>query len=163
MPARTAAESAAKPADRASSRSQLGYELSLAGGSFEAISRRQHSVAVDVAAAELFAASSAAAHIINVTGVLRFVSFGVLGTDPVPIHCDNEACVLVSKDATAIKRLAYVTRRVRLLQELVAHRVVYVCNVPGKENPADALTKHLGKPDFRNYMARLYNVPASSF
>ena len=77
------------------------------------------------------AASSAAAHIINVTGVLRFVSFGVLGTDPVPIHCDNEACVLVSKDATAIKRLAYVTRRVRLLQELVAHRVVYVCNVPG--------------------------------
>ena len=30
-----------------------------------------------------------------------------------PLWCDNEACVTVSKDASAMKRMAYVARRVR--------------------------------------------------
>ena len=159
LPKATPAESTAKPPDRASSRSQLGYELSLAGGCFSHASKRQHSTALDSAAAELFAASSAAAHIINVAGVLRFVSFGINGHDPVPIWCDNEVCVMVARDASSIKRLAYVARRVRLLQELHARGVVWMPpeGVRGTVNPADAFTKHLDKATFRGYMQRLYN------
>ena len=155
--AMTADQAQQSPPDRASSRSQLGYELSLAGGSFEAVSRRQHSVALDTAAAELFAASTAAAHLINITGVLRFLSFGVLGNDPVPMWCDNEACCLVTRDASSLKRLAYIARRVRFIQELEARRVISIQNIEGIKNPADVLTKYLGKPDYNRYTSRLYN------
>ena len=159
MPAATASEAAAQPADRNSSRSQLGYEISIAHGCLEAVSRRQVSVAVDAAAAEVFAASTAAASLITVVGTLRFVSFGVLGTTPVPLWCDNEACIMVSKDATSLKRLSYITRRVRLLQELTSHGVVVLHKVSGTANPADALTKVLAvKYAFKEYMAKLYNV-----
>ena len=77
--------------DAGSHRAQLGYTISLAGGSFESVSRRQTSTAVDVAAAEMFAASTAGAVLIHLTGVLFFVSFGVLGAEPVRMWCDNSA------------------------------------------------------------------------
>ena len=95
--------------------------------------------------------------------MLRFVSFGVLGGHPVPVWCDNEVCVMVARDASSIKRLAYVTRRVRLLQELHARGVVAMPpqGVPGTANPADAFTKHLEKTIFRSYMAVLYNTDPS--
>jgi len=50
------------------------------------------------------------------------------------------------------KRLSYITRRVRLLQELQALAIVSALHVPGKENPADVLTKSVGREDFRKYM-----------
>lgn len=155
---------AALAPDGAASRSQLGYEISLAGGCFDACSKRQHSVAVDTAAAELFAASAAAAHLINITGVLFFISFSVLGHHPVPLWCDNEACVLVTQDASSTKRLAYVARRVRLLQQLQFRGLIDIRKVDGTANPADPLTKSLKqKRAFRDYMARLYNVGAHRF
>ena len=89
--------------------------------------------------------------------MLRFVTFGILGDQPVPVWCDNEAAVLVANDASSAKRLPFVTRRVRLLQELRERGIVHVLSVPGKENPADALTKYLSKHDFKPYMARMYN------
>ena len=163
LPKLSLAEAAATPPDRASSRSQLGYELSLAGGTFEAVSRRQPSTALDTAVAETFATSTAAAHLINVTGVLCFVSFGELGLDPVPLWCDNEVAVTVANDASSEKRMAYIARRIRFLQELVKLRLADVRSVPGKVNPADALTKHLHKQTYREYMARLYNCDISTF
>ena len=150
--------------DKQSHRAQLGYTISLAGGCMEAVSRRQHSTAVDTAAAEMFAASVAGAVLVSVTSVLAFVSFGVLGHQTVRIWCDNEAAVLAANDASSIKRLAYIARRVRFLQELVTRNIVVLLNIDGKQNPADALTKHIEpKGTFRDYMARLYNATASLF
>ena len=54
MPAQTAADASANSADRQAARSQLGYTINLAGATFQAISRRQHSVASDAAAAACF-------------------------------------------------------------------------------------------------------------
>ena len=64
---------------------------------------------------------------------------------------------MVARDASSIKRLAYVTRRVRVLQELQRFGVIDCLNVPGRSNPADAMTKYLDKRTFRTYMARIYN------
>ena len=148
----------AKPADRNASRSQLGYEFSLAGACFEACSRRQHSVAVNTAVAELFAASTAAAILITINGVLRFVTFGILGVQPVVFWCDNEICITVAKDASSMKHVAYVARRVRFLQEMQSsdHRIISMRKVSGLANPADMLTKHLKKESFKLYAAKLY-------
>ena len=53
------------------------------------------------------------------------------------------------------KKVAYVARRVRLLQELEG-RVSQLRKVAGTSNPADLLTKHLRKAEFKPYAARLY-------
>ena len=111
----------------------------------------------------MFAASTAGAVLIHLTGVLFFVSFGVLGAEPVRMWCDNSAAVLAGSDATSIKRLAYIARRVRFLQELVVRGVVKMLNVSGDANPADGFTKHLPKAAFRLYMSRAYNCAAALF
>jgi hypothetical protein len=69
---------------------------------------------------------------------------------------------MVAKDASSEKRMAYIARRIRFLQELVKLRIVDVIHVPGKANPADALTKHLDKKTFREYMERIYNCRCGS-
>ena len=71
--------------------------------------------------------------------------------------------VMVAKDASSEKRLAYIARRIRFLQELVRLRIVDVLQVPGKANPADALTKHLTAATFKEYMARMYNTSVNTF
>ena len=58
---------------------------------------------------------------------------------------------MVARDASSVKRLAYVARRVRLLQELEARHIIRVLDVDGKVNPADMLTKHLEKPTWLRY------------
>ena len=147
-----------QPRDPGSHRPQLGYAIMLAGGCLEGASRRQHSTAVDTAAAETFAATSAAAVCITIAGVLDFVTFGKLGRDPTSMWCDNEAAVCAGNDASSIKRLAYIARRVRFLQELVARGVIRLLNVPGTANPGDAFTKHVApKRLWQEYMSRMYN------
>lgn len=101
--------------------------------------------------------------LVTVLGVAHFLSFGVLGNEPARVWCDNSAAVLAGSDATSIKRLAYIARRVRFLQELVVRGVIKMVKVPGDANPADALTKHLSKAVFREYCARLYQSVASLF
>ena len=93
--------------------------------------------------------------------MLRFVSFGILGVHPVPVWCDNEACVQVARNASAVKRLAYVARRVKFIQELESRRVVTLMNIEGNANPADMLTKYLAKPTWFPYASRLYNQDLS--
>ena len=74
--------------------------------------------------------------------------------------CDNTVTVLVSTDSTPLKRLAYIARRVRLLQELARHGVVKLHSVPGTANPADVFTKHLSRDEFERYMCIVYNCTA---
>ena len=60
-----------------------------------------------------------------------------------------------------MKKVAYVARRVRLLQELQSERVVNMLKVKGIDNPADMLTKHLVVAEFKRYAARIYNCKVS--
>ena len=78
--------------------------------------------------------------------------------------CQGEAAVLAAKDASSIKRLAYIARRVRFLQELVVCNIIDILDIDGKENPADALTKHISpKIAFSEYMSRMYNIATALF
>jgi hypothetical protein len=143
---------------REASRSQLGYIITFMGGALDGASRRQHSTAVDTPAAELFAASVAASKLISVRGVLRFLSFATLGHEPTPLWCDNEATLLVSHDATSIKRLAYIARRCKFMQELEEEGEILLGHVPGDRNPADIMTKYMEpKALFVEYAAWMYN------
>ena len=59
---------------------------------------------------------------------------------------------MVANDASSQKRMAYIARRIQFLQELVKLRLADLRSVPGKVNPADALTKHLQKATYREYI-----------
>ena len=138
--------------------SQLGYIITFMGWTIDGASRRQHSTALDTPAAELFAASTAAAKLVSVRGVLRFASFAVLGHEATPLRCDNDATLLVSQDATSVKRLAYVARRCKFMQELHEETEINMGHVPGTRNPADLMTKYLEtKALFVEYAAWMYN------
>ena len=71
---------------------------------------------------------------------------------------------LLTKDATSIKRLAYIARRIRFMQELQVRGVIFILDIDGKANPADALTKHCApKALCHTYMAHLYNTTSQVF
>ena len=88
MRAQSAEEAALAPADRASSRSQLGFDLTIARGCFEAASRRQYSTALSSAEAEIFAASTAASRLLSVTPAVT----GILVYDRVSSHVTLLSC-----------------------------------------------------------------------
>ena len=72
--------------------------------------------------------------------------------------------VLAGNDSSSVKRLAYIARRVRFLQELVERGILRLLNVGGDANPADALTKHVSpKRLFHEYMARMYSTSVTAF
>ena len=59
--------------------------------------------------------------------------------------------------------MPFVTRRVRLLQELSDFSHVRVLNISGKANPSDAMTKVMKvKTTYREYMSILYNIGISN-
>ena len=89
---------------------------------------------------------------------MQFVTWGMLGVQLSPSWCDNEACLLVLQDATSVKRLAYVARRCKFMQELTEEGVILLKHVPGTANPADLMTKYLEtKRVFIEYAAWIYN------
>jgi hypothetical protein len=144
-------------------RSQLGYVVSLLGGPIEAVSRRQHSTALDTPSAEIFAASTCAAILMHLQGVFRFVSFGMLGNRPIPLWCDNEVAVGVANSAASVKRIAYIARRASFLQE-VNGTAVKLLDVPGTANPSDIMTKYMKvKEQWFKYCARIYNAAVARF
>ena len=70
--------------------------------------------------------------------------------------CDNEVCVMVTKDESSMKRLSYVARRVRFLQELHSRGIIEIRKVDGTINPVDALTKYLQPKDYKRYMDHIH-------
>ena len=89
------------------------------------------------------------------SGGERSLSWGA-GASPATAH-RAAAGPALTRDASSLKRLAYIARRVRFIQELEARRVISIQNIEGIKNPADVLTKYLGKPDYIRYTSRLYN------
>jgi hypothetical protein len=143
---------------KAAWRSQLGFAVSMMGGTLDAVSRRQHSTALDTPCSEIFAASAAAAVLIHIQGLIRFITFGLAGRKPVPLWCDNEVAVNVSQGAASIKRLAYIARRAAFLRELESV-VISMRGVSGEANPADIFTKLMkNKERWFEYIAYLYNT-----
>ena len=139
-------------------RSQLGFAVIMMGGMLDAVSRRQHSTALDTPCSEIFAASTAAAVLIHIHGLLRFTTFGEAGRKPIVLWCDNEVAVNVGQGAASIKKLAYIARRAAFLRELEGV-VIRLRGISGDANPSDIFTKHLKNRDrWLEYVAYLYNV-----
>ena len=73
-----------------------------------------------------------------------------------------EVLEIVSSSDAAVKRSAWILRRVAVLQEAVQHGDIRPIFISGTNMVADAFTKYLTLPVWRRLMNYLLNIPQQS-
>ena len=121
------------------------------------VSHKIPAVTKDVAAAEAWEVAALAGDIISI--ITTLVELGVPIDYAVPIWTDSLTAVFLAQDARALKRIAYVARRVRFIQEAEALHYIKCMHVDGELNPVDPLTKYVTAIKFFRAMGYLTNVP----
>ena len=109
--------------------------------------RTQNSVTLSSAEAELVAMGKAAAELIGVGARSR--DFGD-ETDGV-LHADSSAAIAIAKRRGSGK-LRHINIASLWIQERIEQKELIVKKVSGLANPADMMTKHLGREKLETYM-----------
>ena len=112
-------------------------------------SKKQHSVSLSSAEAELFGVMLAARNAIFIRHLLVSLSSAFLqNKGPTRIFCDSKSAVDLSIDPVAFKKTKHILRAAEFLRDLVARLVVEVTHVPGNVLIADILTKPVSRMQF---------------
>ena len=109
------------------------------GGNAHLVSHRIGAVTKDVTAAEVWEAAALAADVSIYVSTL--IEWGIPIAYTVPIWSDSESAKWIAQDARAVKRIAYIARRCRFLQELEARGIIKILKILGTKNPVNCLTK----------------------
>ena len=130
-----------------------------AGVAIQALSFRQHSIAIDAYASECFTLSSGAAQGMVFRGI--FSELNIDQAVPTPIYSDSRSAVLVSTNEASLKKSIYIARRTLFLRDAVdqGEFAVYTCQ--GRANPSNPLTKpDISVAEFRSTRSYYMGVPA---
>ena len=102
-------------------------------------SRRQDTTALSITEAEYIACTETAK---DIRWIDQFLA-ELLPTkwSPPTLYVDNEAAIKLTKTQTFHRRTRHMEHRHHYIRELVDQKKVVVKGIPGKENPADPLTK----------------------
>ena len=110
----------------------------------------QATVALSSAEAELIALVKGAAEGLAMRSLLWD-----LGEDStVRVRVDSSAAIGICK-RTGVGRIRHLDTRLLWVQELVRSGALLVEKVPGEDNPADLMTKHLGADAISAHLVRL--------
>ena len=100
-------------------------------------SRRQETTAQSITEAEYIACSETAK---DLRWIQQFLE--ELGMTPtIKLYTDNEAAIKLTKTQTFHRRTRHVEHKWHFIREMVDRKLLSVHGIPGKENPADVLTK----------------------
>ena len=122
-------------------KSVTGGTIMLAGGVLLELSLRQHLVSPDPTTSEIVAAGSVC-HILHPIGeVLQEISVR-LG-EPVPFWVDSRATYLVGNSDTAVKKSAWLQRRVEIHQEAQKIGDIHQHLCTDRDMLADSNTKYI--------------------
>ena len=79
--------------------------------------------------------------------------FGELGykVKPIQISGDNQGSIFIASNPVVDKRSKHVEIRFHYIRDVIARGLVEVTFIPGEENPADLLTKNLGRVKFEKF------------
>ena len=124
------------------SRSRTGYFLSFCGCIVSWRSSLQPIVALSTCEAEYVAMSRAAQDTVCMQRVLHDLGFAQLATR---MFGDNSAALKLADNDMVRPRTRHIRRRYHYIREQVVARLIIVVKIAGTENPADFLTKVLGK------------------
>ena len=138
-----------------SCKSTSGGQIQFMGGLVWYKSKLQTTIARSTAQAELAAASMVAAEVVHLRNLLSELHHGQSG--PTMIACDNQGSIKVSHNPTIGPRLKHVDMMDLWVRELCEQQKVYMTYIETTENPADVLTKALGKILFRKHVSVWYD------
>ena len=110
----------------------------------KAYSRKQPTTSLSSAEAELLSLTEGAKEAIYISLLVEQLLEGVqgdTGTYPIEALCDSQAAICISNMNSLLRKVRHLELRAQYIQEQVSSGRLRPSFLPGKENPADGLTK----------------------
>jgi hypothetical protein len=129
-------------------RSQTGFFLKLAGGLISWTSKAQKTVALSSTEAEYMALSDCSRQVVWMHTLLGELGYHL---KPVPICGDNQGSIFIASNPVTEKRSKHIDIRFHYIREVMNKNLVELYFIDGENNPADMLTKNLGRIKFQKF------------
>ena len=133
-------------------RSQTGFYLKLANGLISWTSRAQKTVALSSTEAEYMAISDCSRQVVWIHTLLRELGYQLA---PVPICGDNQGAIFIASNPVTEKRSKHIDIRFHYIREVIKNKLIELYFIDGENNPADMLTKNLGRVKFQKFRAMI--------
>ena len=138
--------------DPTTRRSQTGFFLKLASGTFSWQSRAQTTIALSSTEAEYMALSDCSRQVVWIRTLMSELGFNLNAT---PLYGDNQGSIFIASNPVTEKRSKHIDIRYHYIREVVDKGFVKIYFVDGDKNPADLFTKNLGRLKFERFRAQL--------
>jgi len=144
-------------------RSTTGWVFTLAGAPISWASQRQKTVASSSTEAEYIAASDATKEAIWLKGFRNELAsyMGIPLQHTIRLSIDNASAIKLTRNPEFHGRTKHIPIRHHFIREAVERGDVTPIWIPGRENPADLLTKPLNRPTFEKHLLSLRGSPDS--
>ncbi|GAV68584.1 hypothetical protein CFOL_v3_12087, partial [Cephalotus follicularis] len=136
-------------------RSLTGYCTKLGDSLISRKSKRQVTVSRSSAEVEYRAMAATTCAVVWILGLLA--DFGIKGVEPVSLRGDNKAALHISTNPIYHERTKHIEIDYHLIREKIQQGVIKAEYVATHEQPADILTKGLGKAQHR-YLESMLGV-----
>ena len=136
--------------------STTGYVWSLANAAIAWISKKQETIAISSAQAEISAGSEAACEGVHQRGLMA--EAGHVQNEPTVLYLDSSNAIDLANDPMHHAKAKHIDRRDLFIRELVENGVIMPKYVKTADNPADALTKPLPKALFVKHRAKIMGL-----
>jgi hypothetical protein len=133
-------------------RSQTGFFLKMAGGLISWTSRAQKTIALSSTEAEYMALSDCSRQVVWMHTLLGELGYHLKA---IPVCGDNQGSIFIASNPVTEKRSKHIDIRYHYIREVVGKGLVELYFIPGEDNPADLLTKNLGRIKFQKFRAML--------
>ncbi|KAL5492724.1 hypothetical protein ACEPAI_4171 [Sanghuangporus weigelae] len=140
--------------DATDRKSVSGYVLMYGGGPIAWKSRKQSVVVKSTAEAEYISVSGCAQEAIWFRHLLEELGMG-LGDEPLDIHIDNQAAILMTKNPVYLSKTKHINIPAHHICDEVTKGRICLIHVSGNQNLADILTKPLGSIAHENCLSLL--------
>ncbi|KAL7284847.1 hypothetical protein ACG7TL_002160 [Trametes sanguinea] len=138
--------------DPSSRRSQTGYFLKLAGGTFSWQSRAQKTVAHSSTEAEYMAMSDCSRQVVWIRNLMGEIGYKL---GPIPVAGDNQGSLFMGSNPVTESRSKHIDIKYHAIREYIENKLIEVFYVDTDNNPADLFTKNLGRVKFTEFRGEL--------
>uniref|UniRef100_A0A2N9IP74 Integrase catalytic domain-containing protein n=1 Tax=Fagus sylvatica TaxID=28930 RepID=A0A2N9IP74_FAGSY len=135
-----------------SRKSTSGFVFMLCGGAIVWKSKKQECVAQSTMEAEYVALNAAAKEAIFLKQFLAELQIVECVQKPIPIFCDNNSAIAISKDPRCHSRAKHIEGRYHYIRDMIKKKKVIVQKVSSKQNLADPFTKGLSSGLFETHV-----------
>ena len=130
-------------------RSTSGAITFMCNGPIQWSSRLRKTTAQSTAEAEINAATELTKELVHLKLLLS--ELGVRGNEPIPVHEDNQACILIGNGMKSSRTAKHYEVRLHLLQESIKNKTIQFKYCKTDDQVADAFTKPLDEEKFLKF------------